>query len=156
MRRTFGLILRLWRETLRLCVRNLQPFNPSTGYARKVRLQALLCAVSVFSVPPWLMNAKENNHRDTENTEVAQRNSRRMRLFVQSPFKPSTNSYGVFPVSTLASSNACCSSCAISNTNGSWSCALPSRCIINSVSPWFNFRLAVASITCNRVFAFAR
>jgi hypothetical protein len=35
---------------------------------------ALLCATSVFSVTLWLLYLEFHNHRDTENTEVAQRN----------------------------------------------------------------------------------
>jgi len=31
------------------------------------------CATSAFSVPLWLKIAEENNHRGTENAEVAQR-----------------------------------------------------------------------------------
>jgi hypothetical protein len=37
-----------------------------------VAIYALLCATSVFFVSLWLTN--HSNHRDTENTEVAQRN----------------------------------------------------------------------------------
>src|SRR6185369_7675021 len=33
----------------------------------------LLCATSVFSVSPWFSVSQQNHHRDTENTEVAQR-----------------------------------------------------------------------------------
>src|ERR1043165_1495573 len=39
---------------------------------------ALLCATSVFSVSLWLMKSEQKyTHRDTENTEVAQRNLRK-------------------------------------------------------------------------------
>ena len=38
--------------------------------------EILLRAVSVFSVPPWC-EAVLLNHRGTENTEIAQRKSRR-------------------------------------------------------------------------------
>jgi hypothetical protein len=38
-------------------------------------MRALLCAASVFSVPPWLIFLSKNNHRDTENAEAAQRRS---------------------------------------------------------------------------------
>src|SRR6185369_1606359 len=34
----------------------------------------LLCATSVFSVSLWLLFTAVSNHRDTENTDVAQRN----------------------------------------------------------------------------------
>ena len=34
-----------------------------------------LCATSVFSVSLWFITASKNNHRGTENTEVAQRRS---------------------------------------------------------------------------------
>jgi hypothetical protein len=36
---------------------------------------ALLCAPSVFSVSLWFTMLSKNNHRGTENTEVAQRRS---------------------------------------------------------------------------------
>src|SRR5689334_2913425 len=48
--------------------------SASSGFARKVPIELLLCATSVFSVPLWLRIVRKNNHRDTENTEVAQRN----------------------------------------------------------------------------------
>ena len=35
----------------------------------------LLCATSVSSVSPWFNFPKKNNHRDTEDAEVAQRSS---------------------------------------------------------------------------------
>jgi len=37
-------------------------------------IATFLCATSAFSVPLWLRLLRENNHRDTEDTEVAQRN----------------------------------------------------------------------------------
>src|SRR5215216_3093922 len=37
---------------------------------------SLLCATSECSVSLWFTIAEKNNHRDTENTEVAQRRSR--------------------------------------------------------------------------------
>jgi hypothetical protein len=39
----------------------------------KVLIEPLLCAISVSSAL-WLTNIRENNHRDTEDREVAQRN----------------------------------------------------------------------------------
>ena len=36
----------------------------------------LLCAISVSSVSLWLMTRAEVHHRDTEDTEIAQRNRR--------------------------------------------------------------------------------
>ena len=56
----------------------------SKGAFRKVVITTLLCATSVFSVSPWFNFPKKNNHRDTENTEVAQRSSSFRRLFGQS------------------------------------------------------------------------
>src|SRR5215217_1600711 len=41
----------------------------------EVRTRSLLCATSVSSVSLWFSIVRKNNHRDTENTEVAQRKS---------------------------------------------------------------------------------
>jgi len=44
------------------------------GFALKVDCELLsLCAASVFSVSLWLVLVTIFNHRDTEDTEVAQR-----------------------------------------------------------------------------------
>src|SRR6185369_8804134 len=47
---------------------------PAGGFARKVLIELLLCAISVSSAPLWLTNIRENNHRDTGDRGVAQRN----------------------------------------------------------------------------------
>jgi len=39
-------------------------------------MSSLLCATSVFSVSLWSIFRASFNHRDTENTEVAQRNQK--------------------------------------------------------------------------------
>jgi hypothetical protein len=42
--------------------------------AGMTQFQFLLCATSVSSVSLWLISRQLVNHRDTEDTEVAQRN----------------------------------------------------------------------------------
>jgi len=42
-------------------------------FASKLTRPDLLCATSVFSVSLWLVFGKDLYHRDTENTEAAQR-----------------------------------------------------------------------------------
>ena len=56
----------------------------------------LLCATSVFSVSLWLLSAQYINHRDTENTEVAQRKHSSQRLFVQNSSGQAANSFDSF------------------------------------------------------------
>src|SRR5215217_7671184 len=48
---------------------------------------SLLCATSECSVSLWFTIVEKNNHRDTENTEVAQRRSR-IRDFRAKPVRP--------------------------------------------------------------------
>ena len=49
--------------------------------------RALLCATSVSSVSLWLMNSEvKPHHRDTEDTEVAQRNPRTRTFWAKSRY----------------------------------------------------------------------
>ena len=48
-------------------------FLTEAGFARRVPTQLLLCATSVSSAPLWLFLRTILNHRDAEDTEVAQR-----------------------------------------------------------------------------------
>ena len=47
--------------------------------------ELLLCATSVFSVSLWLSVLGENHHRDTKNTERAQRNLKLERYLKNAP-----------------------------------------------------------------------
>jgi hypothetical protein len=61
-----------------------KPFvQPEVALPEKSSAVRFLCANSVFSVSLWLFLLRNINHRDTENTEFAQRR----RLFGQSQFK---------------------------------------------------------------------
>jgi hypothetical protein len=47
--------------------------GPKTFQAYRKRASLILCATSVSSVPLWFFRERIYNHRDTEDTEVAQR-----------------------------------------------------------------------------------
>ena len=65
-------------------------FNPALPEKPGV---PLLCATSAFSVSLWLIIAPENDHKDTKNTEVAQREQLSQLLFGQSQFNPQVVSF---------------------------------------------------------------
>ena len=49
-----------------------KPFTDPAKFSRNL-ISVLLCATSESSVPLWWKNQANIHHRDTENTEVAQR-----------------------------------------------------------------------------------
>src|SRR5215210_3891019 len=57
--------------------------NSLRDFARKVGTRTLLCVSSVSSASPWFTIVRKNNHRDTEDTEVAQRKSSATSFFCE-------------------------------------------------------------------------
>src|SRR5215213_6499737 len=60
----------------------------------------LLCAPSVFSASLWLMIPGQTHHRDTENTEGAQRNHSLLVLRVLALSRPLSFTGALYPLKT--------------------------------------------------------